>query len=66
MGEVIRFPEGTGGLRGGRYVDAASEPATVIILPVVRIERAPDDTDGSVAPSTGNGPSRGRRRRLSR
>jgi hypothetical protein len=69
MGEVIRFPEETAGLRGGRYVDAASEPATVIILPVVRIERAPDDndhTDGSVAPSTGNGPNRGRRRRLSR
>ena len=38
MGEVIQFPDEAGG-RGGRYVDANSEPATVIILPVIRIDR---------------------------
>ena len=65
MGEVIRFPDETAGPRG-RYVDAASEPATVIILPVVRIERAPDDSGGTIEPHSGNGPNRGRRRRLSR
>lgn len=62
MGEVIRFPEEPTA-RGGRYIDAASEPATVIILPVVRIERDGDDT---VEPHTGNTPNRRRRRRLGR
>jgi len=65
MGEVIRFPD-EAGQRGGRYVDASSEPATIIILPVVRIERSPDDRspDDTVEPHTGNGPSRRRRRRV--
>jgi hypothetical protein len=62
MGEVIRFPEDAGTGRG-RYVDAASEPATVIILPVVRIERGPDGSDDQ-APQTGTG--RRRRRRAAR
>ena len=39
MGEVIRFPDEAGYARGGRYVDANTEPATVIILPVIRVER---------------------------
>ena len=60
---VIRFPEEAAGLLGCRTADAGSEPATVIILPVVRIDRSPDDT---VEPHTGNGPHRGRRRRLGR
>jgi hypothetical protein len=63
MGEVIRFPEDAGTGRGGRYVDASTEPATVIILPVVRIERGPDGSDGQ-EPQTGNG--RRRRRRAAR
>jgi hypothetical protein len=62
MGEVIRFPDEAGTIRGGKYVDADSEPATVIILPVVRIERKPDGTDG-LAPTTGNNNGRRRRRR---
>ena len=41
MGEVIRFPDEVNP-RGGKYVDANTEPATVIILPVIRIERDPD------------------------
>jgi hypothetical protein len=36
MGEVIRFPDEAARLRGGRYVDASSEPATVIII--LRVE----------------------------
>jgi len=65
MGEVIRFPDDAGFGRGGRYVDAGTEPATVIILPVIRVER---DTDGSngMTPDTGNTPGRRRRRRLAR
>jgi hypothetical protein len=63
MGEVIRFPEEAGVGRGGKYVDATTEPATVIILPVVRIDRGPDGS-GDVAPPSGIG--RRRRRRAAR
>jgi hypothetical protein len=63
MGEVIRFPDDAGYPRGGRYVDANTEPATVIILPVVRIDRNPDGS-GDVEPQAGNG--RRRRRRATR
>jgi hypothetical protein len=62
MGEVIRFPDETGISRAGKYVDATTEPATVIILPVVRIDRGPDG--GDLEPQTGNG--RRRRRRAAR
>ena len=65
MGEVIRFPDETGCTRGGRYVDANSEPATVIILPVIRIERSPDGSNG-LEPDTGNSSGRRRRRRIAR
>ena len=58
MGEVIRFPDELGP-RGGKYVDANTEPATVIILPVIRIDRGPDGE-----PDTGAG--RRRRRRAAR
>lgn len=63
MGEVIRFPDEADVGRRGKYVDAKSEPATVIILPVVRIDRNPDNS-GDVAPQTGTG--RRRRRRAAR
>jgi hypothetical protein len=33
MGEIIRFPDEVN--PRGRYVDANTEPATVIILPVI-------------------------------
>lgn len=62
MGEVIRFPDEAAASRG-RYIDAASEPATVIILPVIRIERGADET-GDQEPQPRNG--RRRRRRASR
>lgn len=65
MGEVILFPDEAGYMRGGRYVDANSEPATVIILPVVRIERSPDDSNG-LEPNSGNSSGRRRRRRVAR
>jgi hypothetical protein len=62
MGEVIQFPEEGSYSRSGRYIDANSEPATVIILPVVRIDRGPDGSE----PETGNSSGRKRRRRLAR
>lgn len=61
MGTVIRFPlEDRIGHNGGRS-GAMLEPAAIIILPVVRIERHFDEPTG--APGTGNSPGRGRRRR---
>ena len=65
MGEVIRFPDEAGCARGGKYVDANTEPATVIILPVIRVERNPDGSNG-LEPDTGNTPGRRRRRRIAR
>ena len=63
MGEVIQFPDETGGR--GKYVDANTEPATVIILPVIRIERGPDGSN-SLEPNSGNQSGRRRRRRVGR
>jgi len=51
MGEIIRFPDEVN--PRGRYVDANTEPATVIILPVIRIDRGPDGSNG-LEPDTGN------------
>jgi hypothetical protein len=65
MGEVIRFPDEAGYARAGKYVDANTEPATVIILPVIRIERGPDGSNG-LEPDTGNNSGRRRRRRIAR
>jgi hypothetical protein len=66
MGVVVQFPEGHRPLGGGRYVDANSEPASVIILPVVRIERNPDQPTDGVEGRGGDSPGRRRRRRSSR
>lgn len=63
MGEVIRFPDAACTMRRGRLADA-DEPATVIILPVVRIVRDPEDSEGQ--PQSGNGTGRRRRRRVAR
>jgi hypothetical protein len=65
MGEVIRFPDEAGYARDGKYVDANTEPATVIILPVIRVERNPERSN-SLEPGTGNTPGRRRRRRIAR
>lgn len=66
MGIVVQFPEGHRSLSGGRYVDANSEPASVIILPVVRIERNPDAPSDGVSNGGSDTPGRRRRRRSSR
>ena len=62
MGTVIRFPDEriAGGERG-----AIGAGATIVILPVVRIERGNDEPSGGIAPGTG-APGRKRRRRGSR
>jgi len=65
MGQVIQFPDEAGGSRGGKYVDANTEPATVIILPVIRIERGSDGSN-DLEPNSGNQSGRRRRRRVGR
>ncbi len=66
MGIIVRFPEGQRPAGGGRYVDANSEPASVIILPVVRIERHPEEPSDGLTGGTSATPGRRRRRRASR
>jgi hypothetical protein len=60
MGTVIKFPEEGRIVRFGAH-NGADESATVIILPVIRIERHCEAGDGR-APET-SPPSGGRRRR---
>jgi len=66
MGIIVQFPEGHRPVSGGRYVDANSEPASVIILPVVRIERHPDRPSDGLAGGGNDASGRRRRRRTSR
>jgi hypothetical protein len=66
MGIIVQFPEGQRPLGGGRYVYANSEPASVIILPVVRIERHPDEPTNGLSGGDSATPGRRRRRRNSR
>jgi hypothetical protein len=60
MGTVIAFPQGQ---RVGRVkgFNAPNEPAAVVILPVIRIERHADTLSGST--DSGAPASRRRRRR---
>lgn len=61
MGTVIKFPDEGRIVRfGGR--DGPEEPATVIILPVIRIERYPDLAADGREPRT-SPPAGSRRRR---
>ena len=64
MGEIIRFLDEVSP-RAGKYVDANTGPATVIILPVIRIDRGPDGSNG-LEPDIGNKAGRRRRRRVAR
>ena len=66
MGIIVQFPVGHRPLGGGRYVDANSEPASVIILPVVRIERDPDQPSDGMDGGSNATSGRRRRRRSSR
>ena len=66
MGIIVQFPDGHRPAHGGRYVDANSEPASVIILPVLRIERNPDQPTDGLNDGSNASPGRRRRRRSSR
>ena len=60
MGTVITFPEERRYARAGTLLDS---PATVIILPVIRIERHDAPSDG-LEPDTSPASGRKRRRRV--
>jgi|HubBroStandDraft_1064217.scaffolds.fasta_scaffold01478_14 hypothetical protein len=67
MGIIVKFPDDGRIVRFGR-AEAADESATVIILPVVRIERhdeviAADDVEPLIPPPAENGGRRRIRRR---
>jgi len=65
MGIVIDFPAAERTGSGARTGIEKSEPAAVIILPVIRIERY-GDPSGDMEPDAGNSSRRRRRRPVSR
>ena len=62
MGTIIEFPAGR---RVGSPGEVASgaDMGTILILPVIRIEREADETSGDRGPEAGTAPGRRRRRR---
>jgi hypothetical protein len=62
MGTIIDFPASRW---TGSAIDAAPRDGmgTVLILPVVRIDRQTDETSGGRGPEEGTAPGRRRRRR---
>ena len=65
MGTIIEFPADAASRRRGSTMDVAARDGmgTILILPVVRIERDPDETSGGRGPEEGTAPGRRRRRR---
>ena len=65
MGTVIEFPADAASRRLGSALDDATQKVggTVVILPVIRIERQVEETSGDRGPEQGAAPGRRRRRR---
>jgi hypothetical protein len=65
MGTVIEFPADAASRRLGSTANDAARKAmgTVVILPVIRIERQVEETSGDRGPEQGAAPGRRRRRR---
>jgi hypothetical protein len=65
MGTIIEFPADAASRRLGSTIDGApiDGMGTVLILPVVRIERDSDGTSGGSGPEEGAASGGGRRRR---
>lgn len=65
MGTIIEFPAQAASRRPGQAMDGAPREgmATVVILPVIRIERYPDETSDGGGPEEGAAPGGRRRRR---
>ena len=65
MGDIIKFPDEGRIVRFGR-ADAQDESATVIILPVIRIERHDDRRAEEIEPRSHPPTPNGGRRRMRR
>ena len=65
MGTIIEFPADAASRRLGSSMDGAAHEGTgtVLILPVIRIERQVDETSDNSGPEQGTAPGRRRRRR---
>jgi hypothetical protein len=65
MATIIDFPADAASRRPGSTMDGAPRDGMgmILILPVVRIEREPDETNGGSGPEEGTAPGRRRRRR---
>ncbi len=65
MGTIIEFPADAVSRRPGSTMVGAPREGlgAILILPVVRIERKPDETSGGRGPEEGAAPGRRRRRR---
>ena len=65
MGTIIEFPADAASRRPGSTMDGAPREGMgiILILPVVRIVREPDETSGGSGPEEGTAPGRRRRRR---
>jgi hypothetical protein len=66
MGAVIRFPGERRSAHGGGDANDRRESATIMILPVIRIERTDDSPTDGLAPDTNTSAGRKRRPRNSR
>ncbi|MBS0529194.1 MAG: hypothetical protein JSS22_07370 [Proteobacteria bacterium] len=65
MGTVIEFPADAASRRLGSTMDIApgEETGMILILPVIRIDRDTDETNGGSGPEEGTASGRRRRRR---
>jgi hypothetical protein len=65
MGIIIEFPADAASRRPDSAMGGAAGEGmgTVLILPVIRIERQTDETGGGRGPEQGTAPGRRRRRR---
>jgi hypothetical protein len=65
MATIIEFPADAASRRLGSSLDGAPREGmgTILILPVVRIERDTDETRDGSGPEEGTAPGRRRRRR---
>jgi hypothetical protein len=66
MGTVISYPAARPAARGSRSIAPQAESATVIILPVIRIERYIEEPTDGAEPAASNGSGRRRRRPANR
>lgn len=63
MGTIVEFPADAAARRAGRDMAPREGTATILILPVIRIERYADGTSGGHGPEEGMAPGRRRKRK---